>query len=158
MGGRQTTLSKSKLHFRPHYECQRKVENKVYLRLCWELDAIYFLASLAKGIWVRRSNWRLEFCAVEPFSVAADDQQAAVRQVAHSKTAVCAHVCAEAHSSEFMNRVGIVPSHSPRVHSVNTVPSLCPSQHTHTELPLWYRNSKCNLTKVLFQGKGNRKM
>lgn len=133
MGGRQTTLSKSNLHFRPPYECQRKVKDKVYLRLSWEFDAIYFLASLAKRIWVWRSNWRLEFCAVEPFSVAADDQQAALRQVAHSKTAVCVRMCVRRPTPQSLRTGSALSRPTPHGFAQLTQYPLSVPPNTHTQ-------------------------
>lgn len=65
--------------------------------------------------------------------MAADDQQAALRQVALSRTAlracVCVHECAEAPFSEFTNRVAL-SCPTPHGFTQLTQSSLPPNTHT----------------------------
>lgn len=69
---------------------------------------------------------------------------------------VCACMCVRRPTPQSLRTGSALSRPTPHGFTQLTVPSLCPSQYTHTDLPLWYRNSKCNLTKVLFQQKGNR--
>lgn len=79
--------------------------------------------------------------------VAADDQQAALQQVAHSRTAVCVCTYVRACGGPLLRvyKQGLhCPVPLPHEFTQLTVLSLPPN--THTKLPVWNRNRKSNLS------------